>query len=146
MAAPGAVEIGGFNLNDARRYFLLLMRVFFGLWLLFAGLNKWIPKGPAPFIEQTQTMFADAWPPRWLITILAWLIAISEVVLALLILSGWKPRLIWSLTAALMFMLMMGLSILMLPNAADNWQFIVLASVCAALSGPCFCRRPSTLN
>ncbi len=149
MAAPGAVEIGGFNLNDARRYFLLLIRVAFGLWLLYAGLFKWLGMNvSSDFVAGTVKMFADAkaWPPEWMLAPLAWAIAVAEPVLALLILSGWKPRLVWSLTAALMFQLTLGLSILMMPNAADNWQFIVLCAICAALSGPCMGRRSASIN
>lgn len=142
MAATGAVEINGFSLDNARRYFLLLMRIGFGIWLLYAGVMKWVG-GIAAFIEQIQVMFEKSWPPAPLVTLLAWVIAIAEVVLALLILIGWKPRLVWTLTAALMFTLMMGLCILVMPNAVDNWQFIVLASVCAALSGPSTSRRTS---
>ena len=138
MAAPLAAEPGRFDLNEARRWFLLLIRLSFGLWLLYAGLYKWLGMNVSDFVAGTVKMFTDAkaWPPEWLLIPSAWAIAIAEPVLAGLLLSGVKPRLIWTLTGALMFQLTLGLSILQMPSAADNWQFIVISAVAAALSGP----------
>jgi uncharacterized membrane protein YphA (DoxX/SURF4 family) len=127
---------GGMNwLNyDARRFFLCGMRLFFGLWLLYTGLAKWIFLGPAPFVGYITTAFDKTWSPHGLNVALAWLILIAEPVLALLILSGWKARRAWTLTALLMFLLTIGQTILMKPDVIANWQFTVLTLACAALS------------
>lgn len=121
---------------DARRFFLLGMRVFFGVWLLYAGLVKWIQFGPGPFVEMIADMFKETWSPRSLNVVLAWVILITEPLFALWILSGVWARLAWTMTALLMFMLVAGQSILMKPDVVANWQYLVLVTVCAALSDP----------
>ncbi len=121
---------------DARRFFLLGMRVFFGLWLLYAGLFKWISIGPRAFVGMITEMFDPTWSPHGLNVVLAWVILVSEPLLALFILSGVKARLAWTLTALLMFMLVCGQSILMKPDVVANWQYLVLVVACAALSDP----------
>jgi len=80
--------------------------------------------------------FDKTWSPHILNVVLAWLILIAEPVLALLILSGKKARLVWTLTSLFMFMLTFGQSILMKPDVIANWQYLVLTLVCAALSDP----------
>ena len=121
---------------DARRFFLLGMRLFFGLWLLYGGLFKWIAIGPKTFAGMITTEFDKTWSPHLLNLVLAWLILIAEPVLAALILVGIHPRAIWTLTTLLMFMLTLGQTILMKPEVIANWQFLVLTLVCAALSDP----------
>jgi hypothetical protein len=53
-----------------------------------------------------------------------------------MILSGRKPRKVWTLTSLLMFLLTIGQTILMKPDVIANWQFLVLVLLCAALSDP----------
>jgi uncharacterized membrane protein YphA (DoxX/SURF4 family) len=112
------------------------MRFFFGLWLLYAGLAKWIFLGPGVFVGFITEEFDKTWSPHWLNVLLAWLIMISEPVLAVLILIGRRARLVWALTALLMFLLTCGQSILMKPEVIANWQYLVLVLVCAAMSDP----------
>lgn len=121
---------------DTRRFFLFGMRFFFGLWLLYAGLVKWIFIGPDKFVGFVTADFDKTWSPHILNAVLAWLIMIAEPVLALLILSGKKARLVWTLTALLMFLLTIGQTILMKSGAIANWQYLVLTLVCAAPSDP----------
>ena len=121
---------------DARRFFLCGMRWFFGLWLLYAGVVKWFMMGPGVFVGFITDAFDKTWSPHALNFALAWVILIAEPVLALLILSGCRPRVVWSLTALLMFMLTIGQSILMKPDVIANWQYLVLVLVCAARSEP----------
>ncbi len=121
---------------DARRYFLFGVRLFFGSWLLYVGLSKWIFMGPAAFVGAITSQFDKTWSPHALNVFLAWLIMIAEPVLALLILSGRKARMAWTLTALFMFLLTIGQTILMKPDVIDNWQFLVLVLLCAALSDP----------
>lgn len=121
---------------DTRRFFLFGMRFFFGLWLLYAGLMKWIAIGPAMFVGMITGEFDKTWSPHALNVFLAWLIMIAEPVLAVLILSGKKARCVWTLTALLMFLLTIGQTILMKPDVIANWQYLVLVLVCAALSDP----------
>ena len=121
---------------DARKYFLLGMRIFFGVWLFYVGLMKWFIIGHAAFIESITGQFDSTWSPHTLNVVLAWLIMFAEPILSLLILSGLKPRLVWTLVTLLMFMLTMGQTISMQQTVNYNWQFTVLTLVCAALSEP----------
>lgn len=121
---------------DTRRFFLLGMRFFFGVWLLYAGFMKWIFIGPGAFVGYITTDFDKTWSPHLLNVLLAWLIIIAEPMLALLILSGKKARIVWTLTSLLMFLLTLGQTILMKPDVIANWQYLALVLLCAALSDP----------
>ena len=126
----------GFLGYDGRRYFLLGVRFFFGSWLLYVGLSKWILIGPGNFVGYIVSQFDKTWSPHVLNVSLAWLILVAEPVLAGLILSGTRPRAVWTLTSLFMFLLTIGQTILMKPDVIANWQFLVLALLCAALSDP----------
>ena len=119
---------------EARRFFLFGMRFFFGLWLLYVGLTKWIVMGPGTFVGFIASQFDKTWSPHALNVLLGWLILIAEPVLAVAILSGQQARLVWSLTTLFMFLLTIGQTILMKPDVIANWQYTVLTLVCAALS------------
>lgn len=121
---------------DARRFFLCGMRLFFGVWLLYVGLYKWVAMGPEVFVGYITGEFDKTWSPHLLNVLLAWLIMIAEPVLAALILFGKKARIVWTLTALLMFMLAFGQTILLKPEVIANWQYLVLTLACAALSDP----------
>jgi len=121
---------------DIRRFFLFGMRLFFGAWLLYVGLSKWILIGPGAFVGHIASEFDKTWSPHLLNVSLAWLIIVAEPVLAILILSGRKARMVWTLTSLLMFLLTIGQTILMKPDVIANWQFTVLALLCAALCDP----------
>lgn len=121
---------------DSRKFFLVGIRVFFGLWLLYAGLFKWIALGPQTFVGLITSDFDTTWSPHGLNVFLAWVILVSEPVLAAWILSGKQARLSWTLTTLFMFMLVAGQTLLMKPDVIANWQYLVLTLVCAALSEP----------
>ena len=121
---------------DTRRYFVLAMRLSFGVWLLYAGLMKWLVIKPQAFVGMITTMFDATWSPHALNVALAWLIMTAEPVLALWILTGKRARLAWTCTAALMFLLVLGQSLLMKPDVIANWQYLVLTWACASLSDP----------
>jgi len=121
---------------DTRRFFLFGIRLSFGAWLLYAGLSKWIFLGPNVFVGYIAAQFDKTWSPHMLNVSLAWLILVAEPVLAVLILSGRKARMVWTLTSLLMFLLTIGQTILMKPEVIANWQFLVLVLLCAALSDP----------
>lgn len=121
---------------DTRRFFLCGIRLFFGLWLLYVGLMKWIFIGPGTFVGYIATEFDKTWSPHLLNVLLAWLIIIAEPVLAVFILSGKKARIAWMLTSLLMFLLTIGQTILMKPDVIANWQYVLLTLACAALSDP----------
>lgn len=131
---------------DTRKFFLCGMRIFFGLWLLYAGLAKWILMKPDTFVGFITLEFDKTWSPHILNVFLAWLILIAEPVLAVLILSGQKARQVWMLTSWLMFLLTIGQTILMKPDVIANWQFLVLTLTCAALSDPDPLNRPDKKN
>ena len=78
---------------DPRRFFLLGMRLFFGSWLLYVGLAKWLFVGSGPFVGMITGEFDKTWSPHLLNVLLAWLILVAEPALSALLLSGWKPRL-----------------------------------------------------
>jgi uncharacterized membrane protein YphA (DoxX/SURF4 family) len=121
---------------DTRRFFLFGIRFFFGSWLLYTGLSKWISMGPGTFVGYITGQFDQTWSPHIFNVSLAWLIMIAEPVLAVLILSGRKARVVWTLTSLLMFLLTIGQTILMKPTVIANWQYLVLVLLCAALSDP----------
>ena len=121
---------------DTRKFFLFGMRFFFGLWFLYAGIAKWLMMGPVAFEGYITSQFDATWSPHILNVILAWLIIVAEPLLALLILSGKKPRMAWTLTSLLMFLLVLGQTLLMKADVIANWQYLVLTLVCAALSDP----------
>ena len=121
---------------DARKFFLLGMRLFFGIWLLYAGFAKWVLMGPHTFVGFITGSFDKTWSPHALNFALAWLIMFAEPLLALFILSGVKPRLAWTLTTLLMFLLTMGQTVSMSKDVIANWQYLVLTLVCAALCAP----------
>ncbi len=120
--------------SEARKFFLQGMRAFFGIWLLYVGLFKWLAIGPSSFVGDISASFAGTWSPHLLNTSLAWLILAAEPLLALWLLSGMKQRAAWFSTALLMFLLTLGQTLLMKPEVSDNWQYVVLTLVCAALS------------
>lgn len=121
---------------QTRKFFLFGMRFFFGLWLLYVGLSKWIFMGPSAFVGHIAGAFDKTWSPRVLNVSLAWLILVAEPLLAILILSGRKARRVWTLTTSFMFLLVVGQTILMKPDVIANWQYLVLTLLCAALSDP----------
>jgi hypothetical protein len=122
---------------DSRRFFLFGVRIFFGVWLLYVGLVvKWFIMGPGTFAGFIVAEFDKTWSPHFLNLPLAWLILVAEPALAILILSGMRARLVWTLTALFLFMLTIGQTILMKPDVYANWLYLLLALGCAALSGP----------
>ena len=121
---------------DSRKFFLLWIRIFFGIWLLYAGLFKWVMIKPAAFVGFITTDFDKTWSPHLLNMVLAWVILIAEPVLALWVLSGKYARKAWMMTSLLMYMLVLGQSLLMKPDVIANWQYLVLTLACAALSDP----------
>ena len=122
--------------QDTRQFFLCGMRIFFGLWLLYAGVFKWLMMGPDVFVGFITAEFDKTWSPHVLNVFLGWLIIIAEPVLAVFILSGKNARKIWTATSVLMFLLTIGQTILMKPEVIANWQYLVLTLTCAALSDP----------
>jgi len=121
---------------DTRRFFLFGIRLFFGSWLLYAGLSKWVLLGPGMFVGYIASQFDKTWSPHILNVSLAWLIMVAEPVLATLILSGKKARTVWTLTSLFLFLLTIGQTILMKPDVIANWQYLVLVLLCAALRDP----------
>jgi uncharacterized membrane protein YphA (DoxX/SURF4 family) len=131
----GEIEMELWDYNS-RRFFLWGIRLFFGFWLLYVGLSKWIFMGPDMFVGFITSQFDKTWSPHFLNVLLAWLIMCAEPVLAVLILSGWKARKVWMLTSLFMFLLAFGQTILMKPEVIANWQYLVLTLACAAMSDP----------
>lgn len=121
---------------DSRRFFLAGMRFFFGGWLLYVGLVKWVQIGPETFVGYITGAFDKTWSPHALNVFLAGVILVAEPLVSLWILSGFRPRCAWTAAALLMFLLTVGQTILMKPDVYVNWLFLVLALGCAALSDP----------
>jgi len=122
--------------TDTRRYFLFGMRIYFGIWLLYAGLMKWLSIGPSVFVGFITGDFDKTWSPHALNVALAWLILLAEPIGAAWLLSGKKAKAAWTANSLLMFMLMFGQTIMMKREVIDNWHFVVLTLACAALSAP----------
>ncbi|HEY5460725.1 MAG TPA: hypothetical protein VIJ89_03155 [Deferrimonas sp.] len=51
---------------DTRRFFLFGIRFFFGAWLLYVGLSKWIFMGPGVFVGYVAAQFDKTWSPHLL--------------------------------------------------------------------------------
>lgn len=118
-----------------RDYFLLLLRTFFGTWLLYLGISKWIFVGSTNFVSYITTEFNATWSPPSFNLAIAWIILIAEPLLGALLLLGKKLRCVWTLTALLMFVLMMGQSVLQkFDVVANNWIYLFISLVAAALS------------
>ena len=126
---------------DTRRFFPFGMRIFFGIWLLYAGAMKWLVIGPHSFVGFITADFDKTWSPHLLNVSLAWLIIFAEPIAALWILSGRHARAAWASTSLLMFLLTIGQTILMKPAVIDNWHYVILTLACAALS-----ERPSATS
>ena len=122
--------------EDGRHFFLLGIRLFFGIWLLYVGVTKWLFMGPNTFVGYITSQFDKTWSPHLLNMVLSWVILITEPILGILILSGKKARIVWSLAALFMFMLTVGETMLMKADLIGNWQFTVLTLACATLSDP----------
>jgi hypothetical protein len=116
-------------------FFLNGVRFAFGLWLLYVGLVKWLVFGPTNFVGMIVGDFDKTWSPHLLNMLLAWVILVAEPLLALAVLSGCCRRTVWTLVSLLMFLLLLGQTILMKPTVGDNWHYFLLALICAALSG-----------
>jgi len=117
-----------------RDLFLFGARLSFGCWLTYVGLMKWLG-GPVGFIGYIVGTFEKTWVPELLATGLGWIIIIAEPVIGLWLLAGIKPRWAWIGTAKLMFLVMFGKTILQdFATVANNWQYLVLALACAALT------------
>lgn len=123
---------------DSRKFFLLGSRIYFGVWLLYVGLAKWIFMGPAAFTGWIGTEFAVTWSPAPLNIALGYLIMIAEPILGFLLLVGKLPmRPVWCATAMLMFLLTFGQTMLMKYDVvANNWMYLIFALVNASLSDP----------
>lgn len=119
---------------DSCTLFVCGARLAFGAWLFYVGLAKWIG-GASGFIGYISGTFADTWLPAALVVATGWIIIISEPLLGLWLLSGRCQRMAWLGSALLMFLLLMGQTILKQhATVANIWQFLVLALVCASLS------------
>lgn len=67
-----------YTMRNRRSFFLLGMRICFGLWLLYAGLMKWVMMGPHTFIGFIVAEFDKTWSPHVLHVALAWFIIVAE--------------------------------------------------------------------
>ena len=121
-----------------REFFLQGARLAFGIWLLYAGLSKWFG-GPENFVGFITTEFGKTWSPEPLNTALAWLIIVAEPVVALWLLSGIRQRCAWTSAALLMFLLMIGITILRKPEVIQNFQYFLFCLACAAWSADACC-------
>ena len=124
------------NLKDCspKEFFLCGARLAFGIWLLYAGLFKWGSIGADAFVGMIVTQFAQTWSPEILNKALAWLILISEPAIAIFLLMGCCQRLAWTFAALLMYMLVLGQTLLMKPDVINNWLYFVFTLACAAMS------------
>lgn len=129
--------------SDSKQLFLFGARWAFGFWLLYIGVMKWVG-GADGFVGYISGQFANTWPPSWMILALAWIILVLEPLLGALLLLGKAQRLVWILTAKLMFILMFGQTLLgNYATVSNNWQYFFIALIAASLSEPCECPSKS---
>mgnify|MGYP001403041986 CR=1 FL=1 len=116
-----------------KQLFAFLLSLTFGVWLLYIGAAKWCPSivGVSNFIGYVTSDFEKTWLPGFLVVLTAWVILIAEPVLGLLlIISRGRCRLTWLLTAALMFILLLGQTIKgEHATVANIWQYLVLCII-----------------
>lgn len=131
--------------SDSKTFFLCGAKLFFGLWLLYVGLAKWIFMGPTAFVGWITETFNATWSPPALNTGLAWIILFAEPLLALWIFSGKHARQAWMAAAFFMFLLTFGQTILMKYDVvANNWMYLIFCLTCAALSDTSCCNSASS--
>ena len=119
---------------DGKELFLFYARWAFGIWLLYLGMMKWIG-GPVNFIGYITKDFAAAWPPEMMVVGLGWIILVLEPLLGALLILGWRQRLVWLITADLMWVLLFGKSIVHdYPTVASNWHYCVFALAMGCMS------------
>jgi uncharacterized membrane protein YphA (DoxX/SURF4 family) len=112
---------------STKELMLFCLRFFFGFWLLFVGTTKWV-MGHQGFIGYISNEFASTFLPSFLVTITAWIIIIAEPLLGLLLIIGFRPRLTWLLTAKLLFILIIGKTILSdFQTVSNNWIYLLMA-------------------
>ena len=112
---------------DSKELFLFSLRWSFGFWFLFIGLSKWF-KGADKFVGYITSEFSTTFLPEALVHFTGWIILILEPLLGLLLMIGFFPRATWLVTAKLLFILMLGKSILGdHQTVSNNWFYIVLA-------------------
>ena len=122
--------------SDPRSFFLFSARWAFGWWLVYVGVSKWLG-GAAGFVGYISSTFAETWLPAPLVLITAWAIIVLEPLCGLWLVVGKRQRLAWIATSKLMFMLMLGQTILKeYGTVANNWQYVLFAIICASLCDP----------
>ena len=118
---------------NAKDFFLLGARWSFGFWLLFTGLFKWIG-GAGNFISFIESSFSETFLPVQLITAAAWLIVVLEPICGLWLITGLKQRFAWLAAAKLIFLLIIGKTLLHdYETVANNWQYLILCIACGSL-------------
>lgn len=119
---------------ESKELMLFSLRWTFGFWLLYLGLSKWI-MGSQGFLGYIGKEFSETFLPPLLVQLTGWIIIIAEPLLAIMLLIGFKPRLTWLLTAKLLFILIMGKTILGdYPTVANNWIYLIMAIGAASFS------------
>jgi len=115
-----------------------LFRLFFGFWLAYVGLTKWVVFGTAGFHTWLAQEFAKTWVSGALLTFTGWIILIAEPLLGIWLILGIAKKAAWFLTACLLFMLVMGKTIQMdYPTVFCNWIYCLLALAAGACSSSC---------
>lgn len=118
--------------------FLCALRFFLGSWFLFVGLMKWFGPGPTGFVGYIQSTFANTWAPSGLVGILAWLILIAEPVVGLGLLVRGNRKCPWALGCLLMFMLVIGQTILQnYAVVANNWFYLFMLIIGFGMAEGC---------
>ena len=127
--------------SDTKTYFLCGASKLFGGWLLYVGAMKWIA-GASGFVGYITKSFSETWVPYPLLLGMGWMILCAEVLCGLWLLSGKCSRMAWTATALLLFALTFGQTLLQKHDVvANNWQYVIFALACAAISDPVVCNK-----
>lgn len=118
-----------FNTMTSTKCSLTLFRWFFGFWIAYVGISKWLLFGPLAFQAHLSSEFASTWLPATLVSISGWIILVAEPLLGIWLLSGIAVRLAWIAGSLLMFLLTFGMTVKMDPGVSDNWFYLVLCLV-----------------
>jgi uncharacterized membrane protein YphA (DoxX/SURF4 family) len=116
----------------------LLLRLAVGSLFLAAAVRKL--HGGLETIQGTvryfQTTFENTWLPEWLVTIHGYATPFLEAVLVVWLISGFRLKAAWVLTALFTTSLAFGMSVAgRFDTAADNYTYVLICCVGLLLSG-----------
>lgn len=115
-----------YNQNQTLRWIVLLLRVNMAVVFGVASINK-LTGGMDEIVKVFQQVFAGSWLPLPVVDFAASTIPIVEALLAVWLLSGFRLKTAWIVSAIQMITLIFGISVARKYSvAADNTVYLLL--------------------